>query len=94
MKDGEVYQGYLRNETASEIAFLDQSTKEERRVARNLVASMRQIGSLMPDGLEAGLSREEFRDLIAYLSRLGRRDRAPECRAQGGASSRKSRITG
>jgi putative heme-binding domain-containing protein len=74
MKDGEVYQGYLRNETATEIAFLDQSTKEERRVARNLVASMRQIGSLMPDGLEAGSSREEFRDLVAYLSRLGRRD--------------------
>ncbi|MCC7377673.1 MAG: c-type cytochrome [Verrucomicrobiales bacterium] len=74
MKDGEVYQGYLRHETATQIEFLEQTTREERRVSKGLVASTRQIGSLMPDGLEAGLSRAEFRDLVAYLSRLGRRD--------------------
>ena len=29
-------------------------------------------GSLMPDGLTASLSREELRDLIAYLASLGK----------------------
>ncbi|MCK6501386.1 MAG: c-type cytochrome, partial [Nitrospira sp.] len=73
-RDGEVYQGYLRAETASEILYLDPATREERRLDRRVVVSTRQVGSLMPDGLEAGLSRAELRDLVAYLSRLGRRD--------------------
>jgi hypothetical protein len=32
------------------------------------------MGSIMPEGLADGLSREELRDLVAFLSGLGRRD--------------------
>jgi hypothetical protein len=66
--------GDLRAETATEILQLEPAMREERHLDRRVVVSTRQIGSLMPLGLEAGLSRAELRDLVAYLSRLGRRD--------------------
>jgi hypothetical protein len=73
-RDGEVHQGYLRGETSSEVALLDHLENRVLRIPNNQVASRRQLGSLMPAGLADALTREELRDLVAYLARLGRRD--------------------
>ncbi len=73
-RDGEVHQGYLRGETSTEVALLDHLENRVLRIPANQVASRRQLGSLMPAGLGDALTREELRDLVAYLARLGRRD--------------------
>lgn len=73
-RDGEVHQGYLRGETATEIALFDHLENRVLLLHPNQVASRRQLGSLMPSGLADTLSREDLRDLVAYLARLGRRD--------------------
>ncbi len=73
-RDGEVHQGYPRGETADEVALFDHLAGRVVRFRTAEIASRRQVGSLMPPGLAAALTRDDFRDLVAYLSRLGRRD--------------------
>jgi putative heme-binding domain-containing protein len=73
-RDGEVHQGYPRGETADEVALFDHLAGRVVRFRTTEIASRRQVGSLMPPGLAAALTRDDFRDLVAYLSRLGRRD--------------------
>ncbi len=70
---GDLHQGYLRSETTSEIAFHDHLSNRLLRLPVSRIASRRQVGSLMPPGLADTLSRPDLRDLLAYLSRLGRR---------------------
>ena len=69
---GETYQGYLRGETPGEVAILDHLSGGMIRLHPDQIESRRQLGSLMPEGLLDGLSRNEIRDLVAYLSQLGR----------------------
>ncbi len=73
-RGGDVHQGYLRGETADELAIHDQLENRVLRFRGSEIASRRQLGSLMPPGLADGLTRDELRDLVAYLARLGRRD--------------------
>jgi putative heme-binding domain-containing protein len=72
-KDGEVYQGYLRGETADEVSLFNHLTGDVVKLRRDQIAERRQLGSLMPAGLADGLSREELRDLVAFLAGLGER---------------------
>jgi putative heme-binding domain-containing protein len=72
-KDGETYQGYLRSETPQELLMWDHLGSRLVRLKPETVESRRAIGSLMPSGLAAILTHEEFRDLVRYLSGLGRR---------------------
>ncbi len=72
-KDGEVYQGYLRGETADEVSLFNHLTGGVVKLGRDQIAERRQLGSLMPAGLADGLSREELGDLVAYLAGLGKR---------------------
>jgi hypothetical protein len=44
------------------------------RLARSEIRSQTQAGSIMPAGLVDTLSETELRDLLRYLSGLGRRD--------------------
>ena len=39
---------------------------------RDRIQEKQEAGSLMPEGLIMNMRREELRDLIAYLARLGR----------------------
>ncbi|MGE3309012.1 MAG: PVC-type heme-binding CxxCH protein [Limisphaerales bacterium] len=71
---GDIHQGYLRGETADEVSIHDHLENRVLRLRGSEIASRRQVGSLMPPGLADGLTREELRDLVAYLARLGRRD--------------------
>lgn len=71
-KDGEEYQGYQVRETKEELVLRDVLQGKEVRLRRANIQEQRQNGSVMPAGLVDTLSREEFRDLVRYLSELGR----------------------
>ena len=70
-KDGEEYQGYLVRETADELVLRDVLQNQEVRLRQDTLQERKQNGSVMPSGLADGLTREEFRDLVRFLSELG-----------------------
>jgi putative heme-binding domain-containing protein len=71
--DGRLVTGYKVKETAEEVHLRDASTQKVLRIARKSIDEMSDVGSLMPEGLTAAMTREEIRDLIRYLSELGRK---------------------
>jgi putative heme-binding domain-containing protein len=71
-RDDEQFTGYKSHESADEIRLRDPASDRIQRIAKADVASMRDTGSLMPEGLATGLTRDELRDLIRFLSELGR----------------------
>jgi putative heme-binding domain-containing protein len=69
-KDGAVVDGLIARETPDAI-YLFTSERVERRIARASVEEIRQSRlSVMPQGLDGQLTRDELRDLIAYLASL------------------------
>jgi putative heme-binding domain-containing protein len=68
---GTTIQGILRQETATEVVLVDALGKSHR-VAKRDIDERQDIGSLMPEGLTAPLTKEQRRDLIRYLLELGR----------------------
>jgi putative heme-binding domain-containing protein len=70
-RDGESYQGYLERELPSEIVLRDPLQNAAIRIPRENVKQFNASGSLMPSGLADGLKRDEFRDLVRFLSELG-----------------------
>ena len=68
LRDGETVSGYVQKHDAGHIVIRDIATGELRKVATSTVQSRQDAGTVMPPGLTAGLSREELRDLIKYLS--------------------------
>ena len=50
----------------------DLNVSASMRLARAAIKEKRQNGSVMPPGLADALTREEFRDLVRFLSELGR----------------------
>ena len=70
--DGEELEGYLVRETKDEIVIRDVLRNQEVRLRSSAVKEKKQHGSVMPAGLADTLTRPEFRDLIRYLSRLGK----------------------
>ena len=73
LANGDEFQGYIQGETASEIVLRDHLQQREVRLRRADVKERRQIGSVMPPGLADTLTQAEFRDLVRYLSELGKR---------------------
>ncbi len=71
-KDGEEYQGFQVREAANELVLRDVLQNKEVRLRRAAIQEKRQNGSVMPGGLADTLRRDEFRDLVRYLSELGR----------------------
>lgn len=70
-KDGSIVSGYFVQETSSEIVIRD-VTGQEVSIPRSQVDVHETVpGSLMPPGLTSGLEREEFIDLVGFLSKLG-----------------------
>lgn len=59
-------QGHLR--TGGSVSILSLDGRESRIPARDVVSFGAMSGSLMPEGLHALLSVEEFRDLVAFLA--------------------------
>ena len=69
-KAGEVYAGVIPQPSADVLEIRD-AAGNTTRVRKDQVARLkRQSVSIMPDGLPAALTRDEFRDLLAYLQSL------------------------
>jgi putative heme-binding domain-containing protein len=71
-KGGDEFQGHQVRETKEELVLRDTLQNQEVRVPRATIQEKRVIGSIMPAGLAETLTREEFRDLVRFLSELGR----------------------
>lgn len=69
-KGGDVFSGYREGESDGVFRFRDMATGTVRELPRKEITKIDNTGSLMPQGLTNGLSREELRDLIAYLASL------------------------
>jgi putative membrane-bound dehydrogenase-like protein len=69
-KDGNVQSGVVRGETDTEVTLFDSSAN--KIVVRKADIDVRKTSnvSVMPDGLQAGLTPQQFADLIAYLQSL------------------------
>ncbi|MBL9127220.1 MAG: hypothetical protein JNL97_06225, partial [Verrucomicrobiales bacterium] len=61
-------------ESDGAVALFDHLANRVVTVRADAIASRTQVGSLMPPGLGAAMTRDELRDLVAFLARLGRRD--------------------
>lgn len=65
--DGEAVTGLLHSETADTVVLL-QAAGQRQVISRRRLRKLESAGlSLMPEGLEAGRTPEELRDLIAFL---------------------------
>lgn len=70
-KDGSELMGYLVSNGTSEIIMRDAAGKSVI-IAKNQINGLEKVpGSLMPAGLTASLEKEEFINLIGFLSKLG-----------------------
>jgi len=69
-KDGEQIQGILKESTADGLELMGADGKRVRVAAQDIREQRGSTVSLMPEGLQAGLTREEFADLIEYLVAL------------------------
>jgi putative heme-binding domain-containing protein len=71
-KSGATHLGYRVSEDGNELLMRDLGTGQVVRIARQDIASRKNAGSVMPAGLVDRLSRDELRDLFAYLASLGK----------------------
>ncbi len=71
-KDGQIVQGYRVHQDKDALALRDVETDQMRRIPLDRIQAARDVGSNMPEGLTAGLTEAELRDLIRFLSELGR----------------------
>ncbi|MEX2592866.1 MAG: PVC-type heme-binding CxxCH protein [Anditalea sp.] len=70
-KDGSVVMGYPVREGASEVVLRNVAGQEVSIPKSQIDVHENVPGSLMPPGLTASLDREEFINLVGYLSRIG-----------------------
>jgi putative heme-binding domain-containing protein len=73
-RDGEVYAGIVKDATADAVTLAGVDGERVRIEAAEIAEQRTSDVSIMPDGLEAGLSPQEFTDVIEYLVSL----KAPE----------------
>ncbi|MBY5958590.1 c-type cytochrome [Membranicola marinus] len=71
-KNGNVVMGYMVRETDSEVVLRD-VTGQQITIPKFQIDTHQNIpGSLMPPGLTSGLTRDEFIDLVGFLSEIGK----------------------
>ena len=59
-------------ETSDELVLRDVLQNKEVRRRRDALEARKRNGSVMTSGLTATLTHEEFRDLVCFLSELGK----------------------
>ncbi|MEM1442464.1 MAG: sorbosone dehydrogenase, partial [Verrucomicrobiota bacterium] len=69
-KSGDSFTGYRDRENDGIFYLRDTVTGEEKAIPRVEISRIENVGSLMPAGLTNQLTREELRDLVAYLASL------------------------
>jgi putative membrane-bound dehydrogenase-like protein len=72
LKDGRHLQGYKVSEAGGELQLRDLLSGQVSRFVPAQIQEKQEAGSLMPEGLIMNMTREQLRDLIAYLAGLGR----------------------
>ena len=72
LKDGRRLLGYKFSEGGGELHLKELGTGTLLRFPLSEIREHQESGSLMPEGLILNMTREELRDLIAYLGSLGR----------------------
>jgi len=72
LKDGRRLQGYKVSEAGGELQLRDLLGGQVSRFTAAQIQEKQEAGSLMPEGLIMNMTREELRDLVAYLAGLGR----------------------
>lgn len=72
LKDGRRLQGYKVSEAGGELQLRDLLNGQTTRFTPAQIQKKQEAGSLMPEGLILNMTREELRNLIAYLAGLGR----------------------
>ncbi|MFK8113277.1 MAG: DUF6797 domain-containing protein [Rubripirellula sp.] len=70
--DGQVIRGYPINETDEQLDLKDSATGKPRTIAQDDIEDVKQLGSLMPEGLMATMSQQDKFDVIAFLADLGK----------------------
>jgi len=70
LKDGEEAYGLIASETADEIAVKSVGGIITRHKKSNVASRQKSTLSIMPAGLEAGMTAQELVDLVEYLSEL------------------------
>ena len=77
--DGRVIRGYRTRESDSEIEIRDSADGKSIVLADDDIEDVREVGTLMPEGLLATMSVQDKRDLIAFLADLGKHEKlSPE----------------
>ncbi len=71
-KDGRIMQGYKISEANGELQLRDLLGATIHKFQTADLTARTDAGSLMPEGLTGLMTREELRDLVAYLATLGR----------------------
>jgi hypothetical protein len=71
-KNDQIYQGFHASEDKQTLILRDPAKDELIRIPIADIAKRKEIGSVMPEGLTNGLTRAELRDLIRFLSDLGK----------------------
>lgn len=82
-EDGKVVQGYRISENADALVLRDATGGTRLSIAKNLVEEVREIGSLMPEGLVDALDFNDRRDLARFLFDLGTGDDSAKRFASG-----------
>ena len=70
--DGRVVRGYRIDESKQSLELRDSASGRNVSIPSDEIEVITEIGTLMPDGLMAKLSRQDKFDLIAFLAELGR----------------------
>ena len=66
-QDGRSFSGWLSAETGSSLALLTAAGTEETVLRRNIASLTASGVSLMPDGLEQTMTKDEGASVIAFL---------------------------
>ena len=70
MKDDEEFSGVVKGETADTLTLRDSSGREYKLPRASIKARRNSALSLMPEGLQAALTLDDFADLVSYLAAL------------------------
>lgn len=75
--DGNLHQGYRVSSDEEHLVLLDPATGTNQTIAHDEIEDAVTGGTLMPDGLAMAMTTQQQRDLIRFLSELGRENSLP-----------------
>lgn len=70
--DGKVINGMLAGESANAIRMINTQGKEEQVLRADIEELKSSVKSLMPEGFESSISKQEMADLLTFLNQRGR----------------------